>query len=80
MTSTVTWFLRIAADLNLQCMTITYDYEHYQLVLLKHRIPPHDLLVKILVERHPIYSTLYTVDPPDEDMERHNKLLELCSR
>lgn len=71
---------KIASDLNLQCKTVTYDYEHYQFVLLKHRVSPHDLLVKILVERHPIYSALYTVEPPEEELTRHKKVLELCSR
>ncbi|XP_062538451.1 uncharacterized protein LOC134206737 [Armigeres subalbatus] len=71
---------KIASDLNLQCMIATYDYEHYQFVLLKHRISPHDLLVRILVEKDPIYSALYTVEPPEEDMAKHKKILELCSR
>ncbi|XP_058458086.1 uncharacterized protein LOC131434855 [Malaya genurostris] len=71
---------KIATDLDLQCTTITYDYEHYQFVLMKHRVSPHDLLIKIIVENHPIYSTLYTVEPPEDDLERHNKILELCSK
>ncbi|XP_053698644.1 uncharacterized protein LOC128745591 [Sabethes cyaneus] len=71
--------VKIASDLELQCTTITYDYEHYQFVLMKHRMSPHELLVKILVEKHHVYRSLYTVEPPEDGLIEHNKILELCS-
>ncbi|XP_055585287.1 uncharacterized protein LOC129738127 [Uranotaenia lowii] len=70
---------KLAAEQQLHCSEITYNHEQYHFVLLKHRISPHELLVKILVERHPIYSALYLVEPPLEDQGLHNKVLELLS-
>lgn len=74
---------RLASEQNVTAGTVSYDYEHYQFMLPRHRVPPHELLVKILVEKHPIYCSLYTVEPPEvgeDGRERHNKVLELCSR
>lgn len=35
-----------------------------QLVLLGRKLPPHELLDRILVEKDPIFCQMYTVIPP----------------
>ncbi|EDS43932.1 conserved hypothetical protein [Culex quinquefasciatus] len=78
-----TLLFKLASEQNVTAGTVSYDYEHYQFMLPRHRVPPHELLVKILVEKHPVYCSLYTVEPPEvgeDGRERHNKVLELCSR
>ncbi|XP_055551423.1 uncharacterized protein LOC129733873 [Wyeomyia smithii] len=71
--------VKIASDLELHCTTITYDYENYQFVLMKHRMSPHELLVKLLVEKNHVYRSLYTVEPPEDGLFEYNEILELCS-